>query len=246
MLESDLIQVLLASGLASAVTAFGILLIAQKKRLARKRVIQLKSFAAGLIITITFMHIIPKSFDLQAQASSSLLLGFVLTLLANHFLGLHSHQEQESSDPENNIIPALGIGFHSLVDGIIYSVTFNVSVLTGILAAIGMVFHELPEGIISFVLFERSNLSRRKALIYALLTASLSTPLGALLSYPLVDQVDEGTLGFLLGLSAGVLIYVGASHLLPSTEEAGRKTSLVSLAGGILIGLGAVIARRLN
>lgn len=77
----------------------------------------------------------------------------------------------------------LSIGFHSFIDGVIYSITFNVSILTGVLAAVGMVLHEFPEGIVTFVLLERAGFSRRRSTLYAFLAAALSTPLDTLVAY---------------------------------------------------------------
>jgi zinc and cadmium transporter len=65
----------------------------------------------------------------------------------------HEHGA-DGPDHAKGITPALGIGFHSFVDGIIYAVTFNVSVFTGVLAAIGMVLHEFPEGVITYMLLQ--------------------------------------------------------------------------------------------
>jgi zinc transporter ZupT len=42
-------------------------------------------------------------------------------------------------------------------------------------------------------------------------------------------------LGLLLALSAGALVYVGASHLLPEVEKENRRYSLVALAAGVLV-----------
>jgi zinc transporter ZupT len=39
----------------------------------------------------------------------------------------------------------------------------------------------------------------------------------------------------LLALSAGALVYVGASHLLPSVERENKRFSIVSLTSGILV-----------
>jgi zinc transporter ZupT len=58
----------------------------------------------------------------------------------------------------------MGIALHSFIDGIIYSVTFSVSALTGALAAIGMVLHEFPEGIFTYVLLLQGGFHKRKAL----------------------------------------------------------------------------------
>ena len=46
-------------------------------------------------------------------------------------------------------MPLTGIGFHSFVDGIVYSSSFHVSLATCGLVALGMVLHEFPEGIVT-------------------------------------------------------------------------------------------------
>jgi ZIP family zinc transporter/zinc and cadmium transporter len=114
-------------------------------------------------------------------------------------------------------------------------VTFNVSILTGALAAVGMVFHEFPEGIVTFVLLDEGGLSRPKSMLYALLAAALSTPLGALLSFPFIHRFDQSTLGVLLALSGGVLLYVGGTHLLPSMQEENDRSAVLALAAGVLV-----------
>lgn len=134
-----------------------------------------------------------------------------------------------------NALHLVHVGFHSLIDGLIYSVTFNVSILTGALAAIGMIFHEFPEGIVTFVLLERGGFSRRKAALYSFLAAALSTPVGTLVSYPFIEKISRSFLGILLATSAGALVYVGASHLLPEVERENKRYSILALAAGVLV-----------
>jgi hypothetical protein len=43
-----------------------------------------------------------------------------------------------------------------------------------------------------------------------------------------------------LAPSAGALIYVGASHLLPMAEREPRRSSLPALAAGILVAVGII------
>ena len=129
----------------------------------------------------------------------------------------------------------IGIGLHSFIDGIIYSITFNVSIFTGALAAVGMILHEFPEGIVTFLLLQQAGFSKKKSVAWAFLAAALSTPLGTLLSYPLISRIGSQTLGLLLSISAGALVYVGATHLLPAVEKEKGKYTLLSLAAGILI-----------
>jgi zinc transporter ZupT len=141
------------------------------------------------------------------------------------------------------IVPMIGIGFHSFIDGFIYSIAFTVSILTGFLATMGMVLHEFPEGIITYLLLVRGGFSERKSMFLAFLAAAVTTPLGMLVSYPLIREIESGTLGALLSLSAGALVYVGATHLLPRAEQEHKKFSLVALAGGVLVAVVIVASK---
>jgi zinc transporter ZupT len=77
----------------------------------------------------------------------------------------------------------------------------------------------------------------------AFVAASATTPLGMLVSWPMVSVIDEPTLGLLLSVSAGALVYVGATHLLPRAEQEQRRYSLVALAGGVLVAVVIVLSK---
>ena len=65
-----------------------------------------------------------------------------------------------------------------------------------------------------------------------------------LVSYPLISAIGRQTLGVLLSLSAGALVYVGATHLLPRAELEHKKFSLVALVGGVLVAV-IIVASKL-
>ena len=243
MFTNGFAAVILASIVACAVTSIGIYVISKYERWGREHSAYFMSFAAGVLISVSFMHIIPKSFQMNDNAPAFLLLGFLGIYLSNRLVKLYVCHEHECTDYAVGIIPILGIGFHSFIDGVIYSVTFNVSILTGVLAAIGMILHEFPEGIVTFVLLERAGFSRRKSIVYAFLAAAISTPLGTLVSYPFINSIGLSTLGILLALSAGALVYVGASHLLPAVERENKKYSILALAAGVLVALVILISK---
>jgi zinc and cadmium transporter len=243
MFANTFAAVLLASFLACAVTTIGIYVIGKYERWGREHSAYFMSFAAGVLISVSFMHIIPKSFEMNSTAPVFLLTGFLVIYLSNRFLNLYICHDYECADYAMGIIPMLGIGFHSFIDGVIYSVAFNVSIFTGGLAAIGMILHEFPEGIVTFVLLERAGFSQRKSALYAFLAAAVSTPLGTLVSYPFINNIQASTLGILLSISAGALVYVGASHLLPAVERENRKYSIFALAAGVLVAVFIVMAK---
>ena len=243
MLANGFAAVILTSFLACAVTTIGIYVISQYERWGIEHSAYFMSFAAGVLISVSFMHIIPKSFEMNDAAPVFLLVGFLGIYLSNRLVKLYVCHEYECADYAVGIIPMLGIGFHSFIDGVIYSVTFNVSILTGLLAATGMVLHEFPEGIVTFVLLERGGFSRKKSALYAFLAAALSTPLGTLVSYPFINTIERPTLGILLAISAGALIYVGASHLLPAVERESRRYSILALAVGVLVAVLIILSK---
>ena len=243
MFTDGFAAVILTSFLACAVTMIGIYVISKYERWGGEHSAYFMSFAAGVLISVSFMHIIPKSFEMNATAPVFLLVGFLGIYLSNRLVKLYVCHEYECMDYAMGIIPMLGIGFHSFIDGVIYTVTFNVSVLTGVLAAIGMVLHEFPEGIVTFVLLERGGFSRKKAAVYAFFAAALTTPLGALVSFPFINTITRPTLGILLAISAGALVYVGASHLLPAVEQEQKRYSVLALAAGVLVAVGIVLSK---
>ena len=243
MLTSTFGSVLLASMLACLVTTIGIYIIAKHERWGSQNTVYFMSFAAGVLISVSFIHIIPKSFSMNQAAPIYLLVGYMGLYLFNRFVTAFVCNERDCTDLSIGIIPMLGIGLHSFIDGIIYSITFNVSIFTGALAAIGMVLHEFPEGIVTFLLLKRAGFSQKKSALYAFLAAAISTPLGTLVSFSFINQIDQATLGALLAVSAGALVYVGASHLLPAVEKENRKYTLFSLGAGILIAVFIVLSK---
>jgi len=232
-----------ASLLAALVTGVGIYTIRRNEAWARKNSIYFICFAAGVLISVSFLHIIPKSFAMNANAPAWLLTGFVLLHLFNRFITAFVCERRPDSAYGIGLIPMFGIGLHSFIDGIVYSITFTVSIFTGVLAATGMVLHEFPEGIITYLLLLRGGFGERTALILAVLSAALTTPLGMLVSWPYISRIDPSLLGSLLALSSGALVYVGATHLLPQAEKEHRKYSLCALGAGILVAVIIVLSK---
>jgi len=235
---------LTTSVFGAMVTGLGIFTIRRFASWGQRNSTYFMCFAAGVLITASFLHIIPKSFEMSVQASIWLLAGFFGLHLFNRFLtAFVCEKDPDKRDYLIGLVPLVAIGFHSFIDGFIYSIAFSVSIFTGYMATMGMVLHEFPEGIIMYLLLARAGFADRKAMLLAFIAAAGTTPLGMLVSYPLISRVDAQSLGALLALSAGALIYVGATHLLPQAEREHRKFSLVALAGGVLVALIIVMSK---
>lgn len=195
-------------------------------------------FAAGILITSPLLFAFPEANKLTEHAGISALLGFLFMYFASIILDKISIRQENKSNNAFILISLLGIGIHSLLDGIIYSVTFKASIAVGLLAGLGLVIHEFSEGVITFSLLVENKLHKKKATIIAFLVAALTTPIGALISYPLISGWSHEFTGLALGFVTGVLIYTSASHLLPEAESGGKEHSYISMVLGVLFAIG--------
>jgi ZIP family zinc transporter/zinc and cadmium transporter len=242
-MENTFLTAFAASSLAALVTSAGIYVIRHFERWGRENSIYFVCFAAGVLISVSFLHIIPKAFSMNANAPVYLFVGYISLHLFNRFIIAFVCEKNSDEQYAIGLVPMVGIGLHSFIDGFIYSITFTVSIFTGLLAATGMVLHEFPEGIITYLLLVRAGFGERVSLLLAFLAAALTTPLGMLVSYPYISQISKPFLGALLAFSAGALVYVGATHLLPQAEKEHKKYSLLALGAGVLVAFIIILSK---
>lgn len=229
---------------AALFTSLGIATIRRHAAWGQRNNAYFMCFAAGVLIAASFLHLIPKALSLHPQAPAWMLAGFFGLHLFNRFLtAFVCEKDPGRADLAIGVLPLVGIGFHSFVDGFIYSTAFTVSVLTGYLSTAGMVLHEFPEGIVTYLLLVRGGFERRRAMQLAFAAAAATTPLGVLVSWPFIQELEGGPLGAMLALSAGALVYVGATHLLPRAEQERRRYSLIALAGGVAVAIVIVMSK---
>ncbi|MFC7174878.1 ZIP family metal transporter [Haloplanus litoreus] len=136
---------------AAVVNGTGIVAILQRREWAERSLPYLMCFAAGILITTPLIHALPNAVANNADAGFGALGGFLFMYLSNEIIKRRTGAETLAF----GVTAAEGIGIHSLVDGVVYTVTFNISLLTGILAGTGLVIHEFAEGVITYLVLLR-------------------------------------------------------------------------------------------
>ena len=239
-MASALINTIIYSNLAAISTIFGILIVLYAKKFTKKYSIYLVSFAAGVLISFALMHLIPDALKIYDDALIIVLLGFLAFYLIEHFIMRHSFYESyERKHVTVGKVAILGLGLHSLIDGVLIAAGFEISQEFGLMATFAVVAHELPEGITSMAVLLHSKLKKNLALFYSFLVA-IATPLGAVLTLLFLKNINQEFLGILIALAAGSFIYVGASDLVPETHERYNKINALF----IIIGIAFVILIR--
>lgn len=218
---------------ALLINTIGIWAIYKNREWAEKVKEYSMCFAAGILISSPLIMTFPQALQKNSFAGFAALVGFIFMFFSNKFIKHKTNQRELAF----GITAIEGIFIHSLMDGVIYTVTFSTSILVGFLSGFGLVIHEFAEGIITFSMLLKGGLSSRKAGLYAFIVAALTTPIGAFVAYPLVRIFNDDILGLALGFVAGVLIYVSASHLLPEAREYEKKHSSLAFIIGISFAL---------
>jgi len=223
--------VLLFSLSAMVINTTGIMVMRRYENWTLRNKDYFMCFAAGVLITSPLIMAFPNAVSKSPYAGVAALLGFMAMFSVNRILKHKTH----GTEIAFGVTALLGIGIHSFVDGVIYSVSFSVSPLIGIVSGIGLVAHEFAEGVITYSVLLKSGVRSNKAFLVAFLVAALTTPIGALLAFPLVSGFGPSTLGLSMGAVAGVLIYLSASHLLPEVDHENHRHSYVAFVLGILL-----------
>lgn len=222
---------ILASLAAAAMASVGIALVARFHKIADRLLPTLTAFSGGLLVAAGLIHLFPEAIALDASAPAYFLGGFVaITVL--HLL-LHRHDGV--AHPMAALVPAMGLSFHSLVDGLLYGAVFSVDVFTGLASVSGLILHELAEGMVLFVLVRAAGFSNRTAATAAIIGAAMTTPIGATVSVLALESIGPEATGKLLAMSGGALLGIGSSHLISDLPHKGRlRTTVIFVAGAVL------------
>lgn len=215
-------------------------LMLSRQRFADKLAKYATPFAAGALLAAVFMDLLKDGLEGSSADTVllSALIGIILFFLAERFLHwFHHHHQHEGHDPTTSLVIA-GDTVHNALDGVAIAAAFLVSVPTGIVTTIAVAAHEIPQEIGDFGLLLSKGVSRLRVLLVNVFSA-LATLAAALLTFALGSE-EHLPIGVLIGLSAGFLLYIAASDIIPEIHERSRNDRLFDWQPLLLI-LGAVV-----
>jgi zinc and cadmium transporter len=229
----------LAGGIISLI---GGALLLVRKSIANKLANFSAPFAAGALLAAAFFDLLPEAVELNAEGAAFrwAVAGIVLFFLLEHYLHWfhhhHEHADITTKRPKASLI-IIGDVIHNAIDGIVIGAAFAISLPVGIVTTIAVAAHEIPQEIGDFGLLLKAGLRRMRVLIINIASA-LTTLVAALYTFHLGTN-EALPLGAILGLAAGLFIYIAASDLIPIIHEEAKgkfgKYSAVLLISGVLI-----------
>lgn len=142
----------------------------------------------------------------------------------------HSHRHHHSHPLLDTAAACSTVGcltFCALFDGVAIRTTFMTSSILGQKVLVGQIFHLIPESFIVFGVALAAGATVWRSLM------SLGVVLFALALGLSAPGIFEKWQDFLLPISAGILIYITFSQLLP-ISAAGKRGALFAILGGLL------------
>jgi ZIP family zinc transporter/zinc and cadmium transporter len=132
--------------------------------------------------------------------------------------------------PSAAYLAVLGLGVHTLFDGVAIAAGFMVAPTLGLLLFLAVVLHKVPEGFTVASITLASGHSRVAAFL-AGTTLGVLTVVGAVATSLLAGR----HIGYALAVSAGTTIYVAASDLIPEVNREGGPALAWTVFGGLVL-----------
>lgn len=214
---------------AAGANLAGALAVTSRARWSVRALDGMLAFAAGFMIAVGLVDLLPEAIARGGRAAAVLALGAYLAVhVTQHVIGTHFHFGEETHHVSEAVSLAalVGLLLHTFVDGVAVSTGFDVSGAVGALVFLAVVLHKVPEGVAISSLFLAAGQGRGRAVLAACALGA-ATIAGAVLTDHVGALREHG-----LALAAGVTLYVGMSNLVPEFRARGGWQLPIAFIGG--------------
>jgi zinc transporter ZupT len=215
-------------------------------------------FSAGAVIAVAFFDLMPEAISLGGKYYSGttilsvVALGFLIYLVLDRVIFLHSHVNQQihawpiqqdrawldqqihawpndhdDSHSQRGILGAGSLSIHSFLDGVAIGLAFQVSAAIGVIVAIAVLVHDFSDGIntVNLILKNKGEGLSVKEVgkkAFYWLLVDAIAPVVGVCS-TLFFTLPESALSIILAIFSGFFLYIGASDLIPESHHGHPK-----------------------
>jgi len=216
------------------------LFIFLKRNTLDKLLIFLVSLSVGSLLGGAFLHLIPEIVNntgFTLTVSFLVLGGIILFFVIENFIHWrHCHIPTSKEHPHHlGAMNLIGDGFHNLLDGLIISASYFVSIPVGIATTLAVVIHEIPQEIGDFGVLLYTGYSKRKALFFNFLSA-LAAMVGAIIGIIFAEKSSVFSY-IVMPIAVGGFLYIAGSDLIPEIHKQQEKRFSFRNLAGIILGI---------
>lgn len=217
-------------------------LIGLIKKLGKVALYGSLSFAASMMVAISFLQLIPEGLKYAPLflISISFFVGIAIMWIVDRLLP-HINPElikKEKPSVERSVtMLVIGIALHNIPEGLAIGVGFAITAELGIAIALAIAIQDLPENVATIV--PLYGLIKKKAKSFIILiTTVLFEVAGFLIGYLALGGASLSWLGASLALAAGFMVYISVEELIPSAQV---KTYPKMAAAAVVLGVMCVL-----
>ncbi|SNU02057.1 zinc transporter, ZIP family [Ruaniaceae bacterium KH17] len=257
-----MVLALMVSLLAGLATSIGGALVLNEKTLQRNFLAVALAFAAGAMIIISLIQIIPLGISYMSEITSernsmlivwlSFFAGIALVMVIDRVLpDVLNPNEMEGRERSltvgdthstqklmrSGMLVALVLGLHNFPEGMATFFTTYQDATVGITLAVAIAIHNVPEGIAVAAPVYAATGSKRKAFWWATFSG-MTEPLGGLFAAAVVSWVVPAEFfGIFYGTVAGMMVFLALDELLPGAwrYQTDKHQTIYGMLGGMAI-----------
>lgn len=232
------IYAFLLTSFAGLSTMLGTIFIFFKGKNIKNIIITSLSFAAGVMICVSLIDLIPSSileinkiFRIFPTFNIMLIffsIGVIISMMIDKFLPCDNIYTTDNKNLYKvGLISMLAIILHNIPEGIATYMASNNNIKVGLSLTLAIALHNIPEGISISIPIYFASKSKKKAIFYTFVS-SLSEPFGAIITHLFLKKyINSTAIGFLYAIIAGIMIHISIYELLPSAKKYNNKTRLI-------------------
>lgn len=193
------------------------------------------SIGFSVLLYLIFLELIPHVFEHlpYMDVLFYVVIGIIFLKLLDFFIPEHEHKENDKHTLHISLIASIALVLHNIIEGMALYTTLNNHFHIGLMMGLGVGFHNIPMGMVIASTLEDSKYSKKKIILIGTFI-SLSTVLGALV-INLFGRISDYSLGVMLALTLGMIVYITIFELLQHMKHQNKKNNLTGLIIGTII-----------
>ena len=238
------LQALIATTFTWALTAAGALLVVFCKKVGTGTFALMMSSAAGIMLASTFFSLLLPAIEMSGEFSYLVLTcGFVLgglhiivTDVVSGKLNLFSGNANKRSCA----VMCVAVTMHNIPEGLAVGVAFgalssggSVEAVAAVMLAVGIGIQNFPEGMCVAFPLRANGMSRAKSFFIGQLSGAVEIVAGV--TGALAVTFVTGILPWALSFSAGAMVAVVASELIPESFSSGKIRATAGIIAGFAL-----------
>lgn len=242
-MDKNVVYSLLISSFAGISTFLGGLVVYLKFKDKNGFIAFALSFSLSVMISLSIFELLPDSF-ITLSSRFGLLIGIIFTtvmFLIGKFLVTKINKKLALLQNKDNLyrvglLSMIALMLHNFPEGIATFMASYNDLSAGISLGIAIMLHNIPEGISISVPIYYATGSKKRGVIYSLISG-LAEPLGAILAFiVLKNYINEITIALVIVIVAGIMITISINEMLPEVNSYNKKNiSILGMIIGVIL-----------